>query len=70
MPPAVKTWVTQDSVAVFFQRLAPFAAADVDFDPGVFQPLELRYEATCALLEARVFEHAEHAVVEGDRRLA
>ena len=53
--------------AVFFEGRAAFAAADVDFDAVVGHPLELRDEARGAAFEPRVFEHAEHAVVERDR---
>ena len=56
-------------VAVFFQRLASFAAADIDFDAGIFHPLELRDETPRSLFEAWIFEHAEYAVVEGHWRL-
>ena len=45
------------------ERRAPFAAADVDFDARLFEPLQLLDEASRTLLEAGVLEHAEHPVV-------
>ena len=70
MPPAVKTVCHPVGLAVLLQGRAPFAAADVHLDAGVLHPLELRHEGLGAGFETRVFEHAEHAVVESDRRLA
>ena len=57
-------------LAVLFEGRAAFAAADIDLDAGVLHPLELGDEGLGAGFEARVFEHAEDAVVKGDGRLA
>ena len=55
-------------LAVLLQGRAALAAADVDLDPGIGHPLQLGDELPRAVLESRVFEHAEHAVVKNHGR--
>src|SRR3954467_5585947 len=51
-------------VAIALQRRKPFSSANVDFDALLLESLKLFDEFPRSRLEPRVFDHAQHAVIE------